>query len=43
VVSGDRLDAFFRLLGDVDGDGDVDRHDWYAFYERIGAALIPRV
>jgi arylsulfate sulfotransferase len=32
VSGGDRLDAFFRLFGDSDGDGDVDAVDWDALH-----------
>ena len=31
VLGGDRVDAFFRLFGDTDGDGDVDNLDLYRF------------
>ena len=31
VLGGDRVDAFFRLFGDADGDGDVDNFDLYQF------------
>jgi hypothetical protein len=30
-AGGDRVEGFFRLFGDSDGDGDVDRHDRDAF------------
>src|SRR5262249_41029894 len=41
-AGGDRVDSFFRLFGDADGDGDVDRQDRElfrsAFRTRAGEA-----
>ena len=31
VLGSDRVDAFFRLFGDADGDADVDNLDLYRF------------
>ena len=33
---GDRVDAFFRLFGDSDGDRDVDLHDLGRFLSTFG-------
>jgi hypothetical protein len=42
VAGGDRVDTFFRLFGDADGDGVVDAHDRAlfrsAFRTRVGEA-----
>lgn len=36
VFGGDRVDAFFRLFGDTDGDGDVDNLDYFRLQSTYG-------
>jgi hypothetical protein len=37
IAGGDRVDEFFRLFGDADGDRDIDLLDAKAFVSALGA------